>query len=82
MYNFKFTCKTVNGNIVSKEFTMKRMTKFRFYSLLQLLQTCYEATLEETTTDGLFVLRGTPQTTAYTFDRFLKSIKEFKQYID
>jgi len=82
MYNFKFTFKTVTGNTISKEFTWKRMTKYRFYSLLELLRTCYEATLEETTTDGIFVLNGNPQTSAYTLDNFLESLREFKRYMD
>lgn len=72
MYNFKFTCKTISGNTVSKEFNWKKLTQYRLNSLLMLLQTCYEATLEETHTGC--TLYGNPQTSMWVLDKFIDEV--------
>lgn len=79
MYNFKFTCKRVDGKVVAKEFNWKKLTHKRLTDLLELLQTCYEAELEETNTGCK--LYGNPQTSMYVLDHFLDEVDISKDFI-
>lgn len=79
MYNFKFTCKTVTGNTITKKFNWKKITNKRLSYLLEILQTCYEAELEEINVGCK--LYGNPQTSMYVLNNFLDEVDMSKDFM-